>query len=126
VASVRDGRRWRGDVRRRLGQPLGEYWDYFSADEPAGPDPDPGCPFVYLESDIVVVLARDLGSATRLCTQRRISAGMSGADVHGRLGSPPDVCLRYSRGMTRRFHRARTVCLSSDKVVALIGEWQPG
>jgi inner membrane protein len=113
-------------VRERVGQPLGEYWDYFSGDEPAGPNPDPGCPFVYLESDIVVVLARDLGPATRLCAQRGVTAGMSRAEVQRMLGSPRDVCLRYSRGVTRRFHRARTVCFSGGKVVALVREWQPG
>jgi inner membrane protein len=114
------------DVAERLGQPLGEYWDYLSGDELAGPAVEPGCPFVYLESDIVVVLARDLGPATRSCAERGVTAGMSRADVLRILGTPPDVCKRYSRGAPGRFHRARTVCLSGGKVVALVSQWQPG
>jgi len=114
------------DVRQRLGPPLGEYWEYESADDFAGSVPEPGCPFVYVESGVVVVLARDTGPATRLCAQRGIGAGTSSADVRRVLGPPRSVCLRYTRGATERFHRARMVCVSGGKVVALIREWQPG
>src|SRR5262245_28408043 len=114
------------DVRRRLGPPLGEYWEYESADEPAATIREPGCPFVYVESSAVVVLARDLGPSTRLCAERGIQAGMPSADAQRLLGPPRTVCLRYTRSPTLRFHRARMVCFSGGKVVELIREWQPG
>jgi inner membrane protein len=113
-------------VLERLGQPFGEYWDYLSGDQAADPNRESSCPFVYLESDIVVVLPRDLGPATGLCAQRGVTAGMSRTEVLRILGSPRDVCWRYSRGIASRFHRARTVCFSRDKVVAVVTEWQPG
>jgi inner membrane protein len=113
------------DVRQRLGQPLGELWGYISSAEPPSAYPDFGCPFVYFESDIVTVPARDSGPATRLCAQRGITAGTSRAEVQRTLGSPRDVCLRYTRGASLRFHRGRTVCLTHGRVAALTTDWEP-
>ncbi len=112
------------DVRRQLGTPLGEYWDYFSADEAAAAGD--GCPFVYLESDAVTVLARDRGPATQLCEAHGIAAGMPGGEVRRLLGPPRDICLLYSRGPEGRYYRARAICLSRGKVVASIRRWERG
>jgi len=42
------------------------------------------------------------------------------------LGSPREVCLRYSRGSPGRYHGARMVCIAGGKVVATISEREPG
>jgi hypothetical protein len=114
------------DVLKRLGDPFGEYWDYFSLDEAVARRDELACPFVYLESDVVVVLARDIGPATTLCAQRGVTAGISSAEVQRILGMPRVICRLYSRGTVGRFHRARAVCSSEGTVTALVSEWQPG
>jgi inner membrane protein len=114
------------EVRRELGPPIGEYWDYLAAERAAAPNAPPECPFVYLESDVVTVLPHDRGPAAKICADRGVDAGMSRADVERTLGLPPQKCLRYSRGEPRRYHRARLVCFADGRVVARIQAWEPG
>lgn len=114
------------EVRRQLGAPFGEYWEYISAEDAGDRGAEIVCPFVYLEADTVVVLPRDLGPATRLCERAGVKAGTLRAEVERLLGSPRQVCATYTRGTPRRYHRARVICFSGGKVDAVLSGWQPG
>lgn len=100
-------------VRQLLSAPLGEWWDY----EPRDVD---GCPFVYLESDVVGTLDH-----LEVCAKRGIRPGMSRGEVEQALGAPDGVCWRYTRSAGGRPYRVRVVCFSDGKVADVVRQWQP-
>jgi inner membrane protein len=114
------------DVRRAVGAPLGEYWDYFLEMVPTDEQSMPACPYVYLEADRVTWEPRDRGPAQQRCDEHGIHAGMSRADVVRIAGPPPSVCWRYSRSAVGGFHRARMVCFERGAVVAVMRRWERG
>ena len=111
------------DVRLLVGTPIGEWWDFVDPESTAAANPGSGCPFVYFESDRVVT-ADQFEPVVALCAQRGIHAGMSRADVHRTLGPPLEVCSRYTRSPTHRYHRVRIVCVSRGKVVTILRRWE--
>src|SRR5262245_37642877 len=114
------------DVRRLAGVPLGEWWDYFSGDDPAEAKAPPGCPYVYLESDRVTWEPRDTGPVIGRCAQQGIRVGTTGADVLQKLGAPMGVCWRYSRPASHGFHRARVVCFENGRVREVLQRFERG
>jgi inner membrane protein len=110
------------DVRGRLGAPLGEWWDYFGEqDSPA--EQQAGCPFVYLESDHVMA-DRAVGPVAVMCADRGVHPGMTRGAVEATLGRPRGTCYRYTRSPTHGYHRARVVCVSNGRVVAVLRRWE--
>jgi inner membrane protein len=112
------------DVRRTVGRPLGEWWDYFNEEQPTVQQV--GCPWVYLEGDLVAADTRAVGPVTELCSQRGIRAGMPRSEVQRALGRPRNVCWRYTKGPVSRFHRVRVVCFADGRVVGVLRRWQTG
>jgi len=110
------------DVRRRVGAPIGEWWDYVDPESSAAA-PESGCPFVYLESDRVVTKDQ-FAPVVALCAERGIHPDMSRADVLRALGPPLQVCSRYTRSPEHRYHRVRIVCFSDGKVVTILRRWE--
>jgi inner membrane protein len=111
------------DVRRRVGEPLGQAWMYFSPDDQPGPAIRPPCPSVYMESDRVIaepLLARRIGEQ---CEQAGVRPGMSGAEVVKLLGPPKGMCWRYTRSPSLSYHRGRMVCFENDQVFDVLRRW---
>jgi len=114
------------DVRRLAGAPLGEWWDYFSGDDPAEAKAPAGCPYVYLESDRVAWEPRDTGPVIGICARSGVHSGTPRGEVLQKLGAPMGVCWRYSRSPDHHFHRVRNVCFSGGKVVDVMRRWERG
>jgi inner membrane protein len=114
------------EVRRLAGAPLGEWWDYFSGNDPAEAKAPPGCPYVYLESDRVTWEPRDTGPVIGVCARNGVHAGTTRTDVLQKLGTPMGVCWRYSRSPDHHFHRVRVVCFAGGKVVDVMRRWERG
>jgi inner membrane protein len=110
------------EVRRRVGAPIGEWWDYVDPESSAA-NVESGCPFVYFESDRIIT-EDQFEPVVALCAQRGIRAGMSRAEVLRVLGPPLQVCSRYTRSPAHRYHRARVVCFSNGKVVTILRRWE--
>jgi inner membrane protein len=100
------------DVRRLMGEPLGEWWGYRSRGED-------GCPVVYFDAGIATAERH-----VEACSQRGVRPGMSRTDVHRAIGAPDDVCWPYSRSPGHRHYRVRAVCFSHGKVVEIFRQWQ--
>jgi inner membrane protein len=104
LASLSTGDRM-DDVERRLGPPMGQFYDYDRAD---------GCGVVVIENEIV----------TRAwpedhCRADGLQVGGSGAAISA-LGAPRRHCWLYSRSPDSGYYRARVVCFADGRVTQVI------
>lgn len=112
------------DVRRLLGDPLGENWFYPASSEPRQRAMDTavasvaGCQAVGFESAVVAS-----AFSPDACRRLGIGPGASPADVEQRLGAPVESCWRYSRSPRGAHYRERVVCFLNDRVEMVIRRW---
>jgi inner membrane protein len=114
------------DVRRSLGEPIGQAWMYFSPDDQPGqsrPAAPPPCPSVYIESDRVVAEPHLTAFIVELCERAGVRQGMTGADVAKLLGPPVGMCWQYTRSPTLSYHRGRMVCFEHGRVFDVMRRW---
>ena len=113
------------DVRRQLGVPLGENWIYSPRGQPFQPaatrsaSGSSECLAVRFDAQVVVT-----ATFPAACSERGVSAGMSGDDVERALGSPPEACWRYTGGSGSSYYRMRMVCFLDGKVDAIVRRWE--
>jgi inner membrane protein len=110
-----------GDVRRTVGGPLGEWWDYLDDERPAVGH-RAGCPWIYLESDRVTMSEETPPPVAAVCSENGVRPGMSREELEAQLGRPQNVCWRYTKG--EGFHRARVVCFAGGRVVTVLRRWR--
>lgn len=92
------------DLRRLLGQPLGETWIY---------DQD-GCHSIYLRDPTV-------GSyVSPTCRDKGIQPGSATADLRRLLGPPKERILFYSDSPGHSYYRMRVVHLRDGKVARIV------
>jgi len=111
------------DVRRQVGEPLGEAWIYFSPDDRPGSSGPPPCPSVYLEAGQVVAEPHLAARFVELCEHAGIRPGMKSTDVVKLLGQPLGMCWRYTRSPSLSYHRGRMVCFENDEVFDVMRGW---
>ena len=113
------------DVRRQLGIPLGENWIYSPRGQPFQPaatrsaSGSSECLAVRFDAQVVVT-----ATGPAACSQLGVRAGMSGDDVERALGSPPEMCWRYTGGSGNSYYRMRMVCFLEGRVDAIVRRWE--
>lgn len=109
------------DVRHLVGVPFREAWFYVRPGtliETASADDQKGCWEVRSEAGVVVTV-RNLDE----CRNLGIAKGLSLAQVERLLGAPSEACWQYSWSPGEKHYRARVVCLSQARVVAVFRQW---
>jgi len=113
------------DVRRRLGEPIGESWffapkgwTFRSVMEVSAADFPHGCFGVRLNEGVV-----EETHEPDPCGALGVAAGASRADVRRLLGSPSESCAEYTVSPGRGHFRMRMVCFLHGKVEAVFRRW---
>jgi len=109
------------DVRRRLGAPREEGWDYFDghAMEMSAASAFTGCQAIRFENGVVSETLR-----ADECRTRGVSPGLTLDAVAQRLGPPPEACFEYTWSPSHAHFRQRTICVLRGKVSLVAGRWQ--
>jgi inner membrane protein len=100
-------------VRRRLGTPLEEWWDY-------GSERSSGCRLLRLVDDQVAAWPN-----FDRCTPAGMQAGMTSHDVLQKLGPPARAVWEYSRSRNGGWFHARGVFFNGGVVEETLRRWVP-